>query len=211
MYEGVPLVEFMYLVFTRMPGESYRRRLWSLLLCLCDVFRALINSLVCWSIHWSRVFVCLFRCCCFFFSFSLAWSWTRYKGAAIMLLQPLPKKSRKSMTRDVLFWHFCHIFWPCLWRHWHRLLGIKWQHAISVVFATSKHMLILNRHKQKPSEKLRCTLLLFLIPLLSTGHVALLWLRVPFKPIIALKECGGPSSEWAIRDVPPPTTKDFRG
>ena len=37
----------MYLVFTRMPGESYRRRLGSLLLYLCDVFRALINSLAC--------------------------------------------------------------------------------------------------------------------------------------------------------------------
>ena len=37
----------MYFVFTRMPGESYRRRLGSLLLCLCDVFRALITSLVC--------------------------------------------------------------------------------------------------------------------------------------------------------------------
>ena len=37
----------MYLVFTRMPGESYRRQLGSLLLCLCDVFRALINFLVC--------------------------------------------------------------------------------------------------------------------------------------------------------------------
>ena len=33
---------------TRMPGESYRRRLRSLLLYLCYVFRALINSLVCW-------------------------------------------------------------------------------------------------------------------------------------------------------------------
>ena len=44
----VPLVEFMYLVFTRMPGESYLRRLRSLLLYLCYVFRALINSLVCW-------------------------------------------------------------------------------------------------------------------------------------------------------------------
>ena len=43
--EDVPLVEFMCLIFTRMPGESYRRRLRSLLLCLCDVFRALINSL----------------------------------------------------------------------------------------------------------------------------------------------------------------------
>ena len=31
-----------------MPGESYRRRLESLLLCLIDVFWALINSLVCW-------------------------------------------------------------------------------------------------------------------------------------------------------------------
>ena len=36
--EDVPLVEFMYLVFTRMPGESYRKRLRSLLLYLCDVF-----------------------------------------------------------------------------------------------------------------------------------------------------------------------------
>ena len=25
--KAVPLVEFVYLVFTRMPGESYRRRL----------------------------------------------------------------------------------------------------------------------------------------------------------------------------------------
>ena len=33
--KDVPLVEFMCLVFTRMPGESYRRRLGSLLLCLC--------------------------------------------------------------------------------------------------------------------------------------------------------------------------------
>ena len=37
----------MYLVFTRMPGESYRRRLKSVLLDLCYVFRALNNSLVC--------------------------------------------------------------------------------------------------------------------------------------------------------------------
>ena len=46
--ESLPLVEFMYLVFTCMPGESYRRRLRSLLLYLCCVFRALINSPVCW-------------------------------------------------------------------------------------------------------------------------------------------------------------------
>ena len=47
LVKDVPLVEFMYLVFTRMPGKSYRRRLRSLLLYLCYVFGALINSLVC--------------------------------------------------------------------------------------------------------------------------------------------------------------------
>ena len=44
--EDVPLVEFMYLIFIRMPDESYRRRLRSLV-CLCDVFRTLANSHVC--------------------------------------------------------------------------------------------------------------------------------------------------------------------
>ena len=38
----------MSLVFTRRPGESCLRRLRLLLLCLCDVFRAVINSLACW-------------------------------------------------------------------------------------------------------------------------------------------------------------------
>ena len=40
-------MKFMYLVFTRVPGESYRRRISSLLLYLRYVFRALINCLVC--------------------------------------------------------------------------------------------------------------------------------------------------------------------
>ena len=44
--EDAPLVECMYLAFTRMSGESYRRRLGSLL-CLCDDFPGLINSFVC--------------------------------------------------------------------------------------------------------------------------------------------------------------------
>ena len=44
----VPVVEFMYLEFTRMQSERYCRRDMSLLLRLCDVFRALLNSLVCW-------------------------------------------------------------------------------------------------------------------------------------------------------------------
>ena len=43
---SVPLAEFMYL--TCMPGESYPQWLRSLLLCLCNIFRVLINSLVCW-------------------------------------------------------------------------------------------------------------------------------------------------------------------
>ena len=38
----------LYLAFTCMPGESYRRRLMFFLLCLCYVFRqALVNSFVC--------------------------------------------------------------------------------------------------------------------------------------------------------------------
>ena len=40
-------MEFMYRVFICMPGESYPVRLRSLLLYLCDVFRALINSPLC--------------------------------------------------------------------------------------------------------------------------------------------------------------------
>ena len=39
----------VYVPYTRMPRESYRRRLRSSLLYLRDVFRALINSLVCWK------------------------------------------------------------------------------------------------------------------------------------------------------------------
>ena len=45
-FEDVPLVEFMYLIFTCMPGESYCRQLSSLLLSLCYVVQAQINSLV---------------------------------------------------------------------------------------------------------------------------------------------------------------------
>ena len=52
--EDVSLVEFMYLVFTRLPGESYRRPLRSLLYW-CFVYRALIISCVCRLCHkWGR-------------------------------------------------------------------------------------------------------------------------------------------------------------
>ena len=40
---SIKLMEFMYLLFTRMPCESYRTRLGSLLLCLCDVLSNAAN------------------------------------------------------------------------------------------------------------------------------------------------------------------------
>ena len=46
-FEAVPLMGFMYLVFTREPSKSYSRQL-RFLLYLCYVFRALINSFGCW-------------------------------------------------------------------------------------------------------------------------------------------------------------------
>ena len=46
--ENILPVEFMYFVFTIIPGDSYRR--WFRSLCLCDVFQALINSLARWLI-----------------------------------------------------------------------------------------------------------------------------------------------------------------
>ena len=42
--EDVLPVQSIYLVFTHMPGKSYRRRVRSLLMCLYDVFRVVINS-----------------------------------------------------------------------------------------------------------------------------------------------------------------------
>ena len=43
-FEDIPWVEFLYLVFTRMPREICRRR-FGYWLCPCDVFPALFNSL----------------------------------------------------------------------------------------------------------------------------------------------------------------------
>ena len=57
MYLWWTLSLYIYLVFTPMPAE---RQLWSLLLCLCDVFQVLINSLVCWFCTGALGFI-LFR------------------------------------------------------------------------------------------------------------------------------------------------------
>ena len=49
---NAPLLEVRTdLVFARMPGESDRVRFGPLLLCSCDVFRALINSLCLWILY----------------------------------------------------------------------------------------------------------------------------------------------------------------
>ena len=64
--KDAPLVEFMYIVFTRVPGKSYCRRLRSLL-CLCDVFRALTPlCLDCARALWASF---CFRLCLFNVSF----------------------------------------------------------------------------------------------------------------------------------------------
>ena len=68
--EDVPLVEFVYLVFTRMPDESDRWRLRSLLLYLCYVFRALIISPVCRFCTSALGFV-LFQICSIYRTFYL--------------------------------------------------------------------------------------------------------------------------------------------
>ena len=70
----------MYLVFTCMPGENHRRRLTSLLLYLCYIFQALINSLVCWFCT-SALDLVRFQIC---FSFAI--------------------KVRSSDLRDEIFW-----------------------------------------------------------------------------------------------------------
>ena len=50
-FEDVLLMEFLYLVFTRMPGESHHGRLRSLFLYLSYVFRGLTDSLVLILLH----------------------------------------------------------------------------------------------------------------------------------------------------------------
>ena len=64
-HEDVPLVEFIYVVFTHMPGESYRRRLRSLLITpLCvDCARALWASFCFKFVSFMSVFVLGGWCC----------------------------------------------------------------------------------------------------------------------------------------------------
>ena len=85
--QDVPLVELIYPVFTRMPGERYCRPHRPL--SVCDVFRGLHNSLVCTFIiyiflglfivvvSFSLLFLgcCLFLFVCLFFFFLFSFVW----------------------------------------------------------------------------------------------------------------------------------------
>ena len=96
------VVECMYLVFTHMLGESYCRRLRSFLLRLCDIFRVLVNSLVCWC---SKIGV---RCLCFVVVLYLCRAW----------------------FAD-LTWERVYV-WEELWNvhNWWRLIVVRWPSVV---------------------------------------------------------------------------------
>ena len=118
--EDVPQVEFMYFVFTRMPGESYRRRLRSLLLYLCYVFRALINSLVCWfcALYFRYAPArCCCCCCCFVISlYHYRFISQRRNPRGLVLVWML--KTEQSRAAVIQCWQ---CVW-CLVNH----RGVKW-------------------------------------------------------------------------------------
>ena len=106
--EDVPQVEFMYLV---LPGESYRRRLRSLLLYLCDISWALINSLVFWChsfqlqqyLEWIRA-VIIVNHICFFLSF----------------FPPLCiSRTGQQIPTDSVQWYYHHQYWTMNSVQWH--------------------------------------------------------------------------------------------
>ena len=84
MYEGVPLVEFMYLVFTRMQVTITE---WDSGLCCC----AYVTSFERWLTPLCADSLKRSICSCVFFVFLCgyfvvvvdAWSWTRYKGFSL--------------------------------------------------------------------------------------------------------------------------------
>ena len=101
----------MYLVFTRMLGESYRGRHWPLMYWCC-VFRALINSLVCclctYIGKWH--YVCQLQCPRLWGS-----AYCRYRGLLNQLTRELinvqntQHKYNKDLSRLILH----EVFWAC--------------------------------------------------------------------------------------------------
>ena len=45
-----------------------------------------------------------------------------------ILVCSLPMRSRKKVGSWPI-WYTCHPCQPCSWRHWHKLLGTKWQNS----------------------------------------------------------------------------------
>ena len=112
-----------------MPGESYSRRLRSLLLYLFYVFRALMNSFVRWFCT-SALGLVLFQTS---FGRQCGVQWCDVFCANTFVTQK--KKKKKGLWRT---WYFCHAFRLYLWRHWLERLGIQWQRSwLSTIFFTN--------------------------------------------------------------------------
>ena len=134
----------MYFEFTCMPGE---RRLRSLLLYLCHVFRVLSNSLVC-SMNNYAIEVAGF----------LLPSWAQ-KGHSHVGLCFANEEQKKVGSGHVSC--FCHTCQTCLFYDWFRLalLNTEWQQSLPCVW-------ICNGQDEKLSAKLLC---IFVNLFLSTG------------------------------------------
>ena len=85
----------MYLLFTPIPGESYRRPLRSLLY----VFRALINSLLCWSCVLT-VLLFIMRC-----KYKSVWVYFIAVTCHLHLWQNHRDRSRTTAVTRVWNWH----------------------------------------------------------------------------------------------------------
>ena len=104
-------------------------------------------------------------------------------------------KRRKGLARDVFESYNTFATQSglnCLWRHWDRLPGTKWQHSWSCFhdFQTSNF----NKQDQKFTEKLLCVYIkiknknLFFIPFLSIRPILLLWFGWPFELLQSIHE-----------------------
>ena len=102
---------FMYLVFTRMPADSFCRQLRSLLLCLCDIFWTLNNSLACWSHQLNQLFCLL----CDFWSIQpddeTDWEKTWELNKFVLKYKTKQKKKTKALLHDTAF--FLCFFFAC--------------------------------------------------------------------------------------------------
>ena len=132
-------------VFTCMPGEaeSYCRWLRSLLLCLCDVFWALINSLVCWF-SFKNEFLRVQRC------------WWLYT-------------SQEPNKNNVCLWwpvHFCCALW--LYRMSQAQVASHRTVVLTAVHPTFKHWSLTQDHsfmRLKSTEKGPCCgYMLYFVP-----------------------------------------------